>query len=292
MDDRQLTTRLRSAYGVDMDDAAQRDQIATIASVLTTLPPESPVASTMLERWRTKIVALIAAVSLASPVAVAVAAEGTVPGDVLYPVKQVTEDFRSVFDPTISARHRIQEAEQMHESGHPSTEVDAVLTDADNAIDDIGDPVELRSQWAETRDRIMMSDEHENTPYTTSDDVPDSRYESEHDVVQPSGGLSDNATQPTDRYPMDDPAPHEFSTDESSHTDTGTEHDPTPTPVAPVDGGAAPQEDPASDPDWNQDGTTGSNTESDNMSPESSHDATTDQSSDWTTDRTDHDWGN
>ena len=153
-DDRQLTERLQDAYRIEMTDDVRRRQLDTITVALTA-PPVVPVAPAPVAlRLRRRFAAIVAAVTVLSPAAVAVAAESSLPGDTLYPVKQVTEDIRSMVDPTIAARHRLEEADQMHTAGFPTSVVQDVLNDADEAIVIAGDPVDLRARWMDASARM------------------------------------------------------------------------------------------------------------------------------------------
>ena len=153
-DDRHLTERLQDAYRIEMTDDVHRRQLDTITAALTA-PPVVPVAPAPAAlRLRRRFAAIVAAVTVLSPAAVAVAAESSLPGDTLYPVKQVTEEIRSMVDPTVTARHRLEEADQMHAAGFPTAVVQDVLSDADEAITIAGDPVDLRARWMDTSTRM------------------------------------------------------------------------------------------------------------------------------------------
>lgn len=56
---------------------------------------------------------LVTASLVVLPTGIALAAEGSVPGDVLYPVKKVTEQIRSLVDDDVVAEHRIEELEKL-----------------------------------------------------------------------------------------------------------------------------------------------------------------------------------
>ncbi len=155
--DGQLTARLQGAYRIEMTDDTRHRQLSTISAALKTPPvATSGVAVPVSLRLRRRLAALVAVATVLSPAAVAVAAETSVPGDALYPVKQITEDLRSVVDPTVAARHRLDEADAMHDRGFSDTDVERVLREADTAIVDAGDPPDLRSRWMEARDRMGM----------------------------------------------------------------------------------------------------------------------------------------
>ncbi|MCL1587190.1 MAG: hypothetical protein M3092_02145 [Actinomycetia bacterium] len=151
-----LTERLRSAYEIEMSDATRSSQISAISAALKDAPEHAPAAPSIASAWRRRYAAVLAAATIFTPAAAAVAAEGTIPGDVLYPLKQVTEDVRSVFDPTLAARHRVEEANEMHQMGFPLSEIERIITDADSAIIEAGEPPELRSRLIELMSAMGM----------------------------------------------------------------------------------------------------------------------------------------
>ena len=79
------------------------------------------------------------------------AAEGTLPGDVLYPVKLVTEQVRSVFDPAVVAEHRLDEVERMLERDVPLERVVDHLQVADRSLSTLPDHDELDRRF----DRVV-----------------------------------------------------------------------------------------------------------------------------------------
>ncbi len=225
-DDRHLTERLQDAYRIEMTDDVHRRQLDTITAALTA-PPVVPVAPAPTAlRLRRRFAAIVAAVTVLSPAAVAVAAESSLPGDTLYPVKLVTEEIRSMVDPTVTARHRLEEADQMHAAGFPTAVVQDVLSDADEAITIAGDPVDLRARWMDASARMDV--EHRDGEMAVTPRVDD--------VAPP---VTDPATSPTpgatshddDRMagdtPRDSGAPAEGS---------GTVHDGAPPATIPGSG--------------------------------------------------------
>ena len=155
-DDLHLSERLRAAFEVEMSDETRERQLSAISAALNEEPSRVPAALPLVAHWRRRFAAFIAAATIFTPAAVAVAAEGALPGDMLYPVKQTTEDLRSVIDPTIAAKHRIDEADRMHENGFPVAQLETALTEADRAIADVGDPDDLRARFVEVEDNMGM----------------------------------------------------------------------------------------------------------------------------------------
>jgi hypothetical protein len=63
---------------------------------------------------------LVTASLVLLPTGIALAAESSVPGDVLYPVKKVTEKIRAVVDEDVVAEHRIEELEKLVAADAPT----------------------------------------------------------------------------------------------------------------------------------------------------------------------------
>ncbi len=223
MDDRQLTERIQDAYRIEMTDDVRRRQLDTITVALTAPPvaPVVPAPATM--RLRRRFAAIVAAVTVLSPAAVAVAAESSLPGDVLYPVKQVTEDIRSMVDPTIAARHRLEEADEMHAAGFPPAVVQDVLSDADEAITIAGDPVDLRTRWMESSARMDVEHaEGEMVSTPPSDGVGSSNGVGPSTPPTPETTSGHDDDRMVDGTSRDDRAPADGS---EMGRDDGTGHD-------------------------------------------------------------------
>ena len=78
---------------------------------------------------RLRLLALAAALILLLPV-LALAAENSVPGDFLYPIKRVVEPIVGVVDEDVEAQHRVAEVERMVDQG---ASADAVVDHAEEA---------------------------------------------------------------------------------------------------------------------------------------------------------------
>ncbi len=83
---------------------------------------------------RRRVVIAVAAALLVLQVGVVWAAEDALPGDALYGVKVAYEAPRSLFDPGVRLRHRVEEAERMVDSA-PERVADAIER-ADRVIDE------------------------------------------------------------------------------------------------------------------------------------------------------------
>ncbi len=229
---RDLADRLRSAYRIEMNSQTRRRQLAAIASAMKEAPAATPVTMPTTARWRTRLAALVAAATVFTPAAVAVAAESSLPGDPLYPVKQMTEELRAVIDPTIVARHRLDEAERMHDRDRPVTDIVVVLDEADRAITDAGDPPDLRDRWMDMTDRMDRdSRPPDQGPHRDADgDGPGGgRSDPPHDTITDGTitdqmpGTTDDGSPMTDEMPgtTDDGSP---LTDGNGVTDSGGRH--------------------------------------------------------------------
>jgi hypothetical protein len=171
-DNTYLADRLRGAFEIEMSETTRTRQISAISTALKDRPTQVPATLPIGASLRRRFAAVVAAVTILTPVAAAVAAESSIPGDVLYPIKQVSEDVRSVFDPSIQARHRLDEASEMHQTGFPLVEVQRVLTDADNAIAEAGEPAELRIRLTAMMSAIGIDAMGDARTETRRDAVP------------------------------------------------------------------------------------------------------------------------
>jgi len=163
---------------------------------------------------RNRLAALVVAATVVTPAAVAVAAESSLPGELLYPVKQVTEDVRSVVDSTVVARHRLDEADAMLSRGFPVDEVAVVLVEADSAITNSGDHPDLRSRWSEMQDH-MVTDTADNN----RSGVPHDEFVPPRDDVDE---MRDGTNGPTtDEMPSQDGTNHDRP--EGTHDNTGSD---------------------------------------------------------------------
>ena len=142
---------------------------------------------------RRRLVALLSAVAVTVlPSGAAIAAENAVPGDTLFPVKQVTEWLRSWVDPDLPADHRVDELESVLDRRADVAIVADRLRDAENAVDELGPDSRLHDRLDVARDRIERD-------YPERAAVSDSRPRdvSESDIV-------DEPRPPSDEVPVTD----------------------------------------------------------------------------------------
>ena len=111
MDNRDPMERLSSAYRVEVAEDTKTRHIAEMGAALKAAPPALVPTGFALRR---RLAGALAAVFVVvAPVGMAVAAEDSVPGDILYPMKQATERVRAVFDDEVEATHRVEEVERL-----------------------------------------------------------------------------------------------------------------------------------------------------------------------------------
>lgn len=150
-----------------------RGDIATrhIASIETELLSPGPALPPRRPRRRRIGALVLAGLLVLIPAAAAIAAEDAVPGEFLYPVKRTTEWVRSLVDPTIGARHRIQELETVVERGGPLREMTGRLADAEESVRDRPDSIGLTDRIDDARERMQErrpddSEDHEGADAT------------------------------------------------------------------------------------------------------------------------------
>ena len=108
---------LRRATWRPMSEDARSQHLATIASAVAA-GNDVPVAVRSPRRRLSTV--LVTASLVVLPTGIALAAESSVPGDVLYPVKKVTEKIRAVVDEDVVAEHRIEELERLVAADAPT----------------------------------------------------------------------------------------------------------------------------------------------------------------------------
>ncbi|HEX9887880.1 MAG TPA: hypothetical protein VGA69_00255 [Nitriliruptorales bacterium] len=136
-----LEQRLRQALPTDVPGTTRTRHLAALDASLRRPAPRPG--------WRHRLATGLAAAATAlTPVTVAVAAEGAVPGDALYGVKQVTERVRSVARDEIVLEHRVAELHALLERGtDEDTLIVAVERGVEAALDQPDEP-ELQERLA------------------------------------------------------------------------------------------------------------------------------------------------
>ena len=159
MDTHDPMERLSSAYRVEVAEDTKTRHIAEMGVALKAAPP-APVPNGFALRRRLAG-ALAAVFVVVAPVGMAVAAEDSVPGDVLYPMKQVTERVRAVFDDQVEATHRVEEVERLVFLRAPRAAITRAVERAEAATSELVDRSSLGSRLESARQRLQEQDEEQ-----------------------------------------------------------------------------------------------------------------------------------
>ena len=120
-----------SALRITMPPDTARTHLAEIHRELRS--PGAPIVRARRRPLRAFATAVAVAVVVLIPTA-AIASDGAVPGDVLYPVKRAIEWPWSLVDGDVGPRHRIEELETVIERNEPLEVIEARLSAADEAV--------------------------------------------------------------------------------------------------------------------------------------------------------------
>ncbi len=148
-----MSTDLNDRFGtlrIEIGEATAARHHAAIAAELRTpsaIPPRR-------RRRRGRLIAIATAAIIALSAAGALAAESTVPGDLLYPVKQLTEWVRAWVDPTVAVDHRIDELELLIERRATREQIDEQLARTEVAVRDTEADQEVVDRFFTVKDRI------------------------------------------------------------------------------------------------------------------------------------------
>ena len=185
---RNTSGRLSAAYRTKVEEGTRDRHIAEMNSAIRTAPPV-PVPSGFALRRRVAGAAA-AVVVVVAPVGMAVAAEDAVPGEFLYPVKQVTERVRAFVDDDIAATHRVEEAEYLVVRGAPLVEIASAVERAEAATSGLIED-RLLGPRLETFREHLRHQEQTNPGATDHEEPSRSDRENAHDRdpgnVEPSG---------------------------------------------------------------------------------------------------------
>ena len=218
--DKHTSERMRKAYEVEIDDQTKRQHQSAISEALGEYATDTDAAnapSPRSSRWRLKVRALVTAALVVAPVGTAIAAEGTVPGDLLYPVKLITEPVRSIVDSDVVARHRVDELAQLIDRPAQTDRLSDAVSDAQKAVTDLPQDHPLRDQLSLLTDKV--TDEPESD--SPQDKLLDT--DSPTDKAPPDTGPTD--TEPTDADPTDTSPPGDDDQDGTTDSSTDTTSD-------------------------------------------------------------------
>lgn len=171
MGNRTALERLSAAYRLEVDDGTKDRHIAEMRAALRTAPPAS-VPTGFAPRRRFAGVAA-AVLVIVAPVGMAVAAEDSVPGEFLYPLKQVTERVRAFVDHDVAATHRVEEAERLVIRGAPLVEITRAVERAEIATSELVEGANLGSRLDSLRERLRAQDERERGLQQGDEQQPD-----------------------------------------------------------------------------------------------------------------------
>lgn len=131
----QLTETLEGLTRFRISEEARATHIDAISEAIIAAPLGAAAGRTSwLTPLRRRITGLLVATMTLGPAGVAFAAQGSLPGDSLYPAKRVAEHVQAVFDPSLPARHRLDEASELLARGAGSAEVAQALQEAVGAV--------------------------------------------------------------------------------------------------------------------------------------------------------------
>lgn len=143
---RSLGDRLRDATWTPISDEGRSAHLDAIESAVDagrrTPPPRAQVR-------RRLAVAIVAASLFVLPTGMAFAAESSVPGDALFPVKKLTETVRSWVDSDVVARHRVDELAELLSRDAPQAEIIDQLDRAKVEVDQLATSHALRPVLAD-----------------------------------------------------------------------------------------------------------------------------------------------
>lgn len=198
---RSLGDRLREASWTPMSDesrAAHLDAIDTAVTEGRRTLVARPV------RRRRLTVAVVAASLFILPTGIAFAAEGSLPGEALFPIKKITETVRSWVDDDVVAQHRVDELAELLSRDAPQAaivdqldkariEVDQLATDhvLQPVLDDLSAAV---SALPPDDDAVAHDRDRDDVPVTTTTTVSDVPIT----TVQPTDHTTTTTTPPTD----------------------------------------------------------------------------------------------
>ncbi len=225
-EDRDLERRLRDALDTGVPVDTRRRHLAAIDASLRPAP--------IALAWRRRAAALVAATSaIVAPLGAVAAAENALPGDLLYPVKQVSEAVRAPFDPSIRARHRIEEARELAAAG---AEADDLLQAVDAARDAV----------ASSRDGEGLTDEFDalTRDVDAASDAVTVEPEPSPETVEPAPSPTRTPRPERTREPSPEPTTDASISSQPSPTRAPS---PTPSPSPTTDASPVPAATPGGD---------------------------------------------
>jgi hypothetical protein len=146
-------------FQIEVAPAVRQRHLRQISAKITSAP----------RRRRGFALVLVGAILLV-PLA-AVAAEDSLPGELLYPVKRILEPVRALFDQEVVADHRVDELEILVARRTPRPDMELPVREAEEAVAARERP-DLRQRLEALIDRIEQEPEVEPAPTTTATTRP------------------------------------------------------------------------------------------------------------------------
>ncbi|MCJ7779440.1 MAG: hypothetical protein MUQ27_01315 [Acidimicrobiia bacterium] len=192
MDARDPMDRLSSAYTMEVDPETRERHLVEMGAAIRTAPPAHVPAWFGMRR---RVAAAVAAICIVAPAGMAVAADNALPGDFLYPVKEITERVRSYIDQDIEATHRVEEVERLVFLRAPSHVVARAVERAESATVQFAESGDLRMRLEEARERLQQLDEERRV--ADGDGSGEGRQESDSDSGKAVPGEGFGTTIPS-----------------------------------------------------------------------------------------------
>jgi len=215
------TQRLATAFRVEIDPDVQERHLAEVNAALLQ-PPASPSLGRNVRRRRIAG-ALAAAALVMAPTAMAVAAEGSLPGDALYPMKQATERIRGLIDGDLVATHRVEELEALVEREASDELVSEASDRATRAVAELDDSGDLDRRLERVRERVRTRDEGETSPEGTDEEATEPGG-NDHAPAEGPGPTTAPRTESDSPEPTG-PRPGESETEQPASPDDEAEQD-------------------------------------------------------------------
>ena len=143
-----------AAYQTEVDEGVRERHLAQMGEALRAAPTTA--TPTRLGIRRRLATALATHTIVVVPVGAAVAAEGSVPGEGLYPVKQVTERMRGWIDHDLVATHRVEELEVLLDRDADDGLIAETADRATVAVAELDEPGDLAPRLDQAQQRIRL----------------------------------------------------------------------------------------------------------------------------------------
>jgi hypothetical protein len=187
----------------------------------------------------------------------AVAAEDAVPGEFLYPLKQVTERVRAFVDDDVAATHRVEEAERLVVRGAPIVEIARAVERAEAATSGLTEDRLLGPRLESIRERLRQQDgldpsarEREESPQSGRQNEADRDPEN----AGPSGGQNTHGEGSATTSVSGSPGPGDGDGERSQSDDGANSQSLQPPPNGGSDTGAPEGGSGTPEPDGNEEG--------------------------------------